>query len=113
MMAANESRTSSDGEVDERRNSKRAVRRNGGGMGPEGVASKGRPPMPDGSGGVASNGRQPMPDGSDVFFRNLVRTLKRAGRNTRSASDVSSSDDGYEEKRGWSLHGSCAVMIRT
>ena len=104
-MAANESRTSSDGEMDERRNGKRAVRRNRWDMGPEDVASKGQPSMPDGSGDVASNVRQPMPDGSDVFFRNLVRTLKRIGRKNRSASDVSSSDDEYEKKHGWSLLG--------
>ena len=104
-MAANESRTSSDGEMDERRNGKRAVCRNRWDMGPEDVASKGRPPRPDGSGDVASNGRQPMPDGSDVSFRNVVRTLERVGRNNRCASGVSSSDDEDEKKHGLSLIG--------
>ena len=105
MMAANESRASSDGEMEERRNGKRAVRRNRWGMGPEDVASEGQPPMPDGSGDVASNVRQPMPDGGDVSFRNLVRTLKRVGRKSRSAADVSSSDDEEEKNHGWSLLG--------
>ena len=89
-MAAHVSGASSDGEVEERRNSKRAARRSRWDMGPE---------------DVASNGRQPMPDGSDVFFRNLVRTLKRVGRKNRSVSDDSSSDDEDDKKRGWSLLG--------
>ena len=104
-MTANESRTSSDGEMDERRNGKRAVRRNRWGMGADDVASKGKPPMRDGSGDVASNVRQPMPDGSDMLFRKLVRTLKRVGRKNRRASDVSSSDDEDEKQHGWSLLG--------
>ena len=85
-MAAHVSGASCDGEVEGRRNSKRAARRSRWGMGPE---------------DVASNGRQPMPDGSDVFFRNLVRTLKRVGRKNRSVSDDSSSDDEDDKKRGW------------
>ena len=89
-MAAHVGGASSDGEVEERRNSKRAARRSRWDMGPE---------------DVAGNGRQPMPDGSDVFFRNLVRTLKRVGRKNRSVSDDSSSDDEDDKKRGWSLLG--------